>query len=144
VSITNSFLSSYYKITQSRSKYALEGISEALSKELHPSWNIKVTILEIGGFNTRGTSSESLVTVPEHPAYTAPDSVTKFVRGYLSGPLDQGDARKAAREIRNIASDNTVGLRVPLGLDSIAMVSRQVEAIKKDVAAAGKWSVDLK
>ena len=129
---------------RSHSKHAVEGISEALSKELHPSWNIKVNILEIGGFDTRGTSSESLVTVPEHPAYTAPDSVTKFVRGFLAGPMKQGDARKAAREIRNIAYDDTAGLRIPLGLDAIAMVSGQVEAIQKDVAAAGKWSVDLK
>ena len=144
MSISDSFLSSYYKITRSYSKHALEGISEALSKELHPSWNIKVTILEIGGFETRGVTSESLVTVAEHPAYTAPDSVTKFVRGYLSGPLDQGDPKKAAREIRKIASDDTVGLRIPLGLDAIAMVSGQVESIQKDVAAAGKWSVDLK
>ncbi|KAF8957838.1 NAD-P-binding protein [Flammula alnicola] len=128
----------------SASKHAVEGISEALSKELHPSWNIKVTILEIGGFATRGTSSDSLVTVPEHPAYTAPDSVTKFVRGYLSGPLDQGDSKKAAREIYNIAADNTVGLRVPLGLDAIGVVTGQLAEIKKDVDAAAKWSVDLK
>jgi NAD(P)-dependent dehydrogenase (short-subunit alcohol dehydrogenase family) len=143
VSILHSFLS-YHKITRSNSKHAVEGITEALSKELHPSWNIKITILEIGGFNTRGVSSESLVTVPEHPAYTAPDSVTKFIRGYLSGPLEQGDAKKAAREIHNIASDDTVGLRVPLGLDAIGLVTAQLEAVQKDVAASGKFSVDLK
>ena len=140
----NSFLSSYHKITRSHSKHALVGISEALSKELHPSWNIKINILELGGFSTRGTSSESLVTVPVHPAYTASDCATQFMRGYLAGPLDQGDAKKAAREIRNIASDDTAGLIIPLGLDAIGVVTGQLEAIQKDLAAAGKWSVDLK
>ena len=144
MSIPNSILSSYHKLIRSHSKYAIEGISEALSKELHPSWNIKINILEFGGFATRMGSPESVVTVPVHPAYTAPDSVTKFSREYFAGPRDEGDAKKAAREIRNIAYDDTVGLRIPLGLDAIAMVSGKVEAIQKDVAAAGKWSVDLK
>jgi len=128
----------------SASKHALEGISEALSKELHPSWNIKVTILEIGGFDTRGVKSESLVTVPAHPAYTAPDSVTQGVRNYLAGPLDFADPKKGGREIRNIAYDDTVGLRVQLGHDVIAVVSGQLEAIQKDIAASGKFSGDLK
>lgn len=134
-------------MTNPFSKYAIEGLTEALSKELHPSWNIKVTIIEFGGFATRGTDTESLVIVPEHPAYTAPDSVTKFVRGFLAGPdvsKNAGDAAKAAREVRNIAYDDTVGLRVPLGLDSIGVVTSQVAAIQKDVEAAGKWSGDLK
>ena len=144
MSIPISFLSSYHKLMRSHSKHAVEGICEALSKELHPSWNIKVNILEIGSFETRGASSESMVTVPVHPAYTAPDSVTKSVREFLAGPMVQSDPKKAAREIRNIAYDDSVGLRIPLGLDAIALVSGQAETIQKDVAAAGKWSVDLK
>ena len=129
---------------RSNSKHTVEGISEALSKELHPSWNIKISILEFGAFQTRMGSPESVVTVPVHPAYTAPDSVTKLAREYLAGPRVKGDAKKVTREIRNIAYDDTVGLRISLGLDAIAMVSGQAEAIQKDVAAAGKWSVDLK
>lgn len=114
---------------------------------MHPSWNIKVTIIEFGGFVTRGTDTESIVIVPEHAAYNAPDSITKFVRAFISGPdvsKNGGDASKAAREVRRIAYDESVGLRVPLGLDSIGVLTSQVEAITKDVEAAGKWSVDLK
>ncbi len=69
------------------------------------------------------------------------------MRGFLAGPdvtKNSGDAAKAAREVRNIAYDDTVGLRVPLGLDSIGIVTSQVAAIQKDVEAAGKWSGDLK
>ena len=69
------------------------------------------------------------------------------MRGFLAGPdvsKNAGDAAKAAREVRNIAYDDTVGLRVPLGLDSIGVVTSQVAAIQKDVEAAGKWSGDLK
>ena len=34
------------------SKWAVEGFTEALSKELKPEWNIKLTCIEPGGFRT--------------------------------------------------------------------------------------------
>jgi NAD(P)-dependent dehydrogenase (short-subunit alcohol dehydrogenase family) len=34
------------------SKWAVEGFTEALSKELKPEWNIKLTCVEPGGFRT--------------------------------------------------------------------------------------------
>ena len=106
-----------------------------------------MTLLELGGFSTRAVDAESLVVVPEHPAYTAPDCATKFVRGFLSSPdlkKAAGDASKAAREVRKIAYDDTVGLRIPLGLDAIGTVAAQAAAIQKDVENAGKWSSNLK
>ncbi len=105
-----------------------------------------MTLLELGGFSTRAIDAESLVVVPEHPAYTAPECATKFVRGFLGPDIKKtaGDASKAAREVRKIAYDDTVGLRVPLGLDAISAIAAQAAAIQKDVENAGKWSNDLK
>ena len=42
------------------SKWAIEGFSEAVSKELKPEWNIKLTCVEPGGFRTNwsGTSMD--------------------------------------------------------------------------------------
>ena len=54
------------------SKFAVEGLSEAVSKELNPEWNIKVTIVQPGGFSTDW--SRSLTTSQPHPAYAAEGS----------------------------------------------------------------------
>lgn len=58
---------------------ALEGFSEALSKELLPEWNIKVTIIEPGGFRTEWKGS-SMVEITPHPAYAGPDTPSSKYR----------------------------------------------------------------
>ncbi len=135
-------------LTASHSKFALEGVSQALAKELDPSWGIKITLLEIGAFNTSIISEqENLHVMPVHPAYTSADLTSVAVRDYIaSGKATEngGDASKAAREIYSLAFDDSVGLRVPLGLDAIADVSGQVDESRRDVDAAGRWSMDLK
>lgn len=94
----------------------MEGMSESLAKEVHPSWNIKLTIIEFGAFKTH--AEETIAVIPEHPAYDKPDSATKFMPGFLNqgGEDSFGDPEKAARELHKIAYDDTLGLRVPLGL----------------------------
>lgn len=119
---------------------------QSFSSELHPSWNIKITLLEFGTFKTRAVDAKSMIFAPVHPAYTAEDLAGTGVRNFFVGGLAEAmgsDPSKASREIYKIASDDTVGLRVPLGNDSIQMLSGQLETVKKDVEAAGKWSVDL-
>ncbi|KJA18406.1 hypothetical protein HYPSUDRAFT_45256 [Hypholoma sublateritium FD-334 SS-4] len=134
----------YYSAT----KFALEGVSQALAAELDPAWGIKITLLELGSFKTSILSEqENLHVVPVHPAYTAADLASAGVREYiLSGKLaaDCGDADKAAREIYKVGLDDSVGLRVPLGLDAIALAGAQLDETRRDIEAAGKWSVDLK
>ncbi|KAI3599998.1 hypothetical protein WG66_008718 [Moniliophthora roreri] len=126
----------------SASKYAVEGITEALSKELKPDWNIKITILELGGYVTRGTDKESLVTIPLHSAYEG--GPTTFVRGFLEGPMQGGDPAKAAREIRNIANDDSTPLRIALGLDARGVVQGQIDSLKADLEKSEPFSADLK
>ncbi|KAF8996899.1 NAD-P-binding protein [Cyathus striatus] len=125
------------------SKYALEGFSEALSQELLPSWNIKVIILQIGGFVTR--SVERPLTMPLHPSYTS-DCNSQQKRDYFAGPCleEFGDANKAAREMYKIAGDENAPLHIPLTLRTIAAIHKKIDSLKEDVAKAEKWSVDLK
>lgn len=81
-----------------------------------------------------------------HPAYTAPGLPTAAAREFLAGPGREvgGDPDKAARAIYEIARAESIGQRVPLGLDAIAGIEAQLEAIRKDLEEARKWSVDLK
>ena len=123
-------------------------MSQALAKELDPSWGIKITLLEIGAFNTSIISEqENLHVMPVHPAYTSADLASAVVREVFTSEKKAellGDASKAARVIYKVAFDDSVGLRVPLGLDSIAMIGGQADETRRDVEAAGRWSVDLK
>ncbi|TFK45158.1 NAD-P-binding protein [Crucibulum laeve] len=126
----------------SASKYALEGISEALSKELIPAWDVKVTILQLGGFSTRSLEPESLIGTPLHPAYKG--GPTESVREYLNSVSVQGDTLKAVREIYKIASDPTAPLHLSLGLDAIATVTEKLGTMQEDLEKSAPWSVDLK
>ena len=74
---------------------ALEGFSEALSKELPPSWNIHITIIEPGGFRTAW--KEGNVVEPEqHPAYAGPDTPSSKYREMLNAMEFIGDPKKGS------------------------------------------------
>ena len=133
---------------RANSKFALEGITQALAAELHPSWNIKLTIVELGSFRTRIIhTQENLNVLPPHPAYIDADFRSAAVRAYMeSGKAAENgvDANKAAQEIYNIARDAGAGLRVPLGLDTLAVVKKHLDEVRRDMDTAEKWNVDLK
>lgn len=88
----------------------------------------------------------NLVAFPRAPLTPSRSSSSLSTLRFLGPDIKKtaGDASKAAREVRKIAYDETVGLRVPLGLDAINAITSQVVAVQKDVEAAGKWSGDLK
>ncbi|KJA14793.1 hypothetical protein HYPSUDRAFT_220327 [Hypholoma sublateritium FD-334 SS-4] len=131
----------------SSTKHALEGISQALASELDPAWGISITLLEPGLFGTRAIVTDGgMHAHPVHPSYTAPGLPAAAMREFLAGPGREvgGNPDKAARAIYEIARTEGVGQRVPLGLDAIAGIEAQLEAIRKDLEEARKWSVDLK
>lgn len=100
-------------------------------------------MIQLGAVATRLLSPESLVTVPEHPAYA--DSPAAAIRkGIQSGnAFALADASKCAREIYKIAQDENVRLRVPLGLDSLKLIKIDAEEELLDVKAGEHWSADL-
>lgn len=135
-------------MVENRSKFALEGYSNALAKELDPSWNIRVHTLEFGSFDTRAQSTESYVFCAPHPAYETlpPDSEFRKVRSFLvdKHPID-GDAAKAAREVYNISSDRNIGVtRIPLGLDAIGGYHGILGETQKILEQTTRFSADLK
>jgi NAD(P)-dependent dehydrogenase (short-subunit alcohol dehydrogenase family) len=50
------------------SKWAVEGFTEAVSKEVKPEWGIKFTLVEPGGFRT-DWAGRSMTFAKRHPAY---------------------------------------------------------------------------
>lgn len=115
----------------SASKFALEGISEAMATELGPM-GIKVLIVEPGQFRT-DLAGEAMRHMPEIDAYK--DTVGKtreFARSM--GGTQPGDPLKAAAAIDKALRAEKTPLRLQLGIDAIDAVRQHSEALLKDLA----------
>ncbi|PPR01295.1 hypothetical protein CVT24_006370, partial [Panaeolus cyanescens] len=108
------------------SKFALEGFTEAFSKEMLPEWNIKCCILEPGGFETEWKNS--FVGFPQHPAYVGNPANFRNLR---SGITMLGDPAKGAKAIVKLSHEPKLPMRMPLGSDSLAIVKTKAELVMK-------------
>jgi len=120
-------------------KFALEGFTESLDKELVPSWNIKASIIEPGGFETRW--SGDLHQHPPPPAYSAPDAPTNQWRSMQAntGVTTTGSPEKAAAAVIRLSHvpAHELPIRIQLGSDAWTIVKTKAEATIRDGA---KWS----
>ncbi|EMD37838.1 hypothetical protein CERSUDRAFT_94830 [Gelatoporia subvermispora B] len=123
-------------------KFALEGMSEALAKEIDPSWNIKITIIEPGSFVTEGHSK--VVVVDPLSAYAhAPASVVRAKILSLAKNPSGGDPLKAVDAFYRLASLAEPPLHFPIGKDAIELVRRKTEGLLADTNAFASWSQGL-
>ncbi|KAH9952121.1 NAD-P-binding protein [Amylocystis lapponica] len=124
----------------SASKFAFEGLSEALAAELDPEWNIKVTIVEPGAFHTDGVSRSSVI-IPPHPAYAKPSLMSSIVRQWLAPlPVLPGDTAKATELFYKLTTLPDPPLHLPLAKDSLTLVKRKTANLLADVAKYESWS----
>ena len=117
----------------SASKFALEGMSEALAQEVKP-FGIKMLIVEPGSFRTE-LGAGALRSMPILPAYK--DGLTN-VRGLLGSMHGNqpGDPAKAARAVALALESDATPLRLQLGADAIGAVRAHAEQLLKDL---GTW-----
>jgi len=111
-------------------KFAVEGFSESLSKEIGPL-GVKVTIIEPGGFRTdfAGSSTDLNEGRPEYDA-TVGASV-RFQRSYNG--KQPGDPAKAAAALLRVASLSEPPLRLLLGSDCYAAAEKSArERLESD------------
>ena len=112
-------------------KFAVEGISEALSAEVAP-FGIKVTIIEPGPFRT-DFAGESLHLAPsigdyqDNPANSTRESI-KSVHG-----KQVGDPHKAARIIIQISEMKSPPLRMLLGNPALDRLRHKLELFNAEV-----------
>ena len=114
----------------SASKFALEGISEALAQEVAP-FGVKVLLVEPGNFRTNllGSGTQEM---PATDAYR--DSVggtREFARGMHGAQV--GDPLKAARAIDLALEAEKTPLRLQLGEDAVAAVRAHAQTMLEDL-----------
>jgi NAD(P)-dependent dehydrogenase (short-subunit alcohol dehydrogenase family) len=115
-------------------KFAVEGISEALHAELAPL-GIAVTVLEPGYFRTEFLEAKSVVETPAVIADYA-DTAGK-VRALASAvSLQQpGDPVRLARAVLELTRADDPPLRLPLGSDTVAAIEAKHAFVSKELAA---------
>ncbi|MGY1578279.1 oxidoreductase [Streptomyces sp. MN13] len=116
----------------SGTKFALEGMSEALADEV-AEFGIKVLIVEPGAFRTSLFEGNRAGFSPDSGAYP---KVTQ-TRGYVAtgDGTQAGDPAKAAALIRAALEAEKTPLHLPLGDDAVTAVLGHLDQVRDDVAA---------
>ncbi|HFK4666603.1 TPA: oxidoreductase [Serratia marcescens] len=113
------------------SKFALEGISETLSKELVP-FNIHVTAVAPGSFRT-DWAGRSMVRSPRRlPDYDALFEPVRQARQEKSGK-QLGDPVKAAHAMLALIESQTPPTHLLLGSDALSLVRQKLVALGKEI-----------
>ena len=113
------------------SKFALEGLSEALAQELAPL-GIRVLIVEPGYFRTDfldDSMRTAKATIADY-ADTAGRTIKTIAERNGKQP---GDPRKAARAIIKAVESRHPPLRLVLGADAVERVTNKLAAVRHDL-----------
>ncbi|KAF4615149.1 hypothetical protein D9613_003437 [Agrocybe pediades] len=130
------------------SKFALEGFTESLAMELDPTWNIKVTLLELGAFRTKAHSS-NYVRFPAIPAYANENLPSQFIRRVFEDINNiPGDVYKAADRIVEVTQlKDKEGAKIPLhwciAKDNIANCKKRLLGVVAEFDEFESWSDNL-
>jgi NAD(P)-dependent dehydrogenase (short-subunit alcohol dehydrogenase family) len=124
------------------SKFALEGLSEALAREVAP-FNISVLIVEPGAFRTNFLSAVKKTETPlSEPYRGGPVDIALGKFGAAQGK-QRGDPRKAVQKVFEVVTGTGEAgalkdkiLRLPLGPDCVERVEGKMGRLQSDLEAA--------
>lgn len=112
-------------------KFAVEGISEAMHQELAPL-GIKVTVVEPGFFRTDFLDEQSLVkTALELPDYAATVGVMRNFAA-AANHAQPGDPAKLAEALLTLANATNPPQRLALGSDALARIETKHRAVEQE------------
>lgn len=114
----------------SATKFAIEGISEALAQEVKPL-GIKVTLIEPGGFRTNGAAS---MVNPKHPIADCAETSGMMIDSMRTSNGKQPcDPAKAAMAMIQVVESENPPLRLALGEDSVNGITQKLDAMKAEL-----------
>lgn len=119
------------------SKFALEGFTESVSKEMFPEWNIRFMLLEPGGVKTQFVTNLKISN--RHPAYLDPKGPTNQLLAYIQTPGvdDQwGNPVLVVKAVVKVVASGDIPFRLPMGSDAWGMVKAEIENLDKELE---KW-----
>lgn len=116
-------------------KFAVEGLSEALSAELQPL-GIKVTIVEPGYFRT-DFLDESSLNVSHGLIGDYDETPAGAMRTTAAGAnhAQPGDPARLAKAMVKIVNESNPPLRIPFGSDTVAAIETKNASVEKELAA---------
>ncbi|KAJ6033953.1 Short-chain dehydrogenase/reductase SDR [Penicillium canescens] len=119
------------------SKWAVEGFTESLSKEVKPEWGIKFTCVEPGGFRT-DWAGRSMAFTDRHSAYDHMDAKGLMMARNGTQP---GDPQKAARAFYDLAMMEKPPLRILLGTDAYPAILARLDEERQNFIKYEKLSL---
>lgn len=115
------------------SKFALEGISEALEKEVR-GFGIKVTIVAPGSFRTDWAGRSMVRTERSVDDYDAVFEPIRLARKAKDG-RQAGDPVKAAQVLLDLMEDDNPPVHLLLGNDALSVVRKKLTGLSDEIDA---------
>jgi NAD(P)-dependent dehydrogenase (short-subunit alcohol dehydrogenase family) len=124
----------------SATKFAIEGMSEALADEVRPL-GIKVLIVEPGAFRT--ALFANITASPQIADYAATVGPTRHMTETGNG-TQPGDPAKAAAAILTALDAEPAPLRLPLGDDAVDAILGHLDTVRAELATWEKLARDTR
>lgn len=118
----------YYNLT----KFALEGMSEALAQELAP-FGIHVTTIEPGPFRTDFARRSAHFHLPEMPEYADSAGKTRAILHAADG-TQKGDPLRAMQAIQQVVNSKDPPQHLLLGAFALARFRSKMDRFQKEIA----------
>jgi NAD(P)-dependent dehydrogenase (short-subunit alcohol dehydrogenase family) len=116
------------------SKFALEGMSEALAGEVAPL-GIRLTIIEPGPFRTKFAGEGFGMAQRKIEDYQPTAGVFRERIKGVDGK-QEGDPHKAAQAIIQVVNAENPPLRLPLGKIAIATITSKLDSVQRDLESS--------
>jgi NADP-dependent 3-hydroxy acid dehydrogenase YdfG len=116
----------------SASKFAVEGLSEALRAELKP-YGVEVMIIEPGPFDTEWLGTNAIWGPRDEARYPAVWQYVEMMKGVYADRAQVGDPARAVEAIIDAAGWSPPPERLPLGETSIGATRGKIAALQANL-----------